>query len=298
MDRRDCLKTLCAAAGSALVAGDLQAREAGGEAADSQAVGVLVDTTKCLGCRMCEWACAEANGLPDPESDVELTPERTTSPTQWSVIQRYETEKGPVSVKRQCMHCLQPACASACLTRAMHKTPNGPVAWDGDKCMGCRFCMISCPFDVPKFEYDSVNPKIQKCVMCWERLQEGAEPACVANCPAGALLFGKRSELLEVARERIYHNPGRYVHHIYGEREAGGTSFLYLAAVPFDQLGFRTDLDETSYPVLTREFLYAVPLVLTLLPPLLLALNRAARSRELEMQAVQETEPVETGSEG
>jgi Fe-S-cluster-containing dehydrogenase component len=296
MDRRDCLRTLCVAAGSATLAKDLEAREAGRERGRSEALGVLVDTTKCLGCRMCEWACAEANGLPEPEGDVDMTERRTTSPTQWSVIQRHETEIGPVSVKKQCMHCLQPACAAACLTRAMHKTPDGPVAWDGDKCMGCRFCMISCPFDIPKFEYDSANPKVQKCVMCWERLQQGEEPACVANCPAGALLFGTRSELLEEARERIYHNPDRYVHHIYGEREAGGTGFLYLAAVPFDQLGFRTDLGETAYPTFTREFLYAVPLVLTLLPPFLLAINRASRSREAEAQQAAQT--VETESEG
>lgn len=282
MDRRDCIKTLCVAAGSTLLANDAEAQTAAGQRAVQQTVGVLVDTTKCLGCRMCEWACAQANGLPEPDTASDEEP--VTSPTRWTVVERHETDRGPVTVKKQCMHCLQPACASACLTRAMHKTPDGPVAWDGDKCMGCRFCMISCPFDVPKFEYDSANPKIQKCVMCWERLQDGMEPACVANCPAGALLFGPRSDLLEVARERIYHNPDRYLHHIYGEHEAGGTSFLYLAAVPFEQLGFRTDLGETSYPRYTREFLYAVPLVLTLLPPLLLALNRASRSREAEAQ--------------
>ncbi len=281
MKRRDVLKTLCVVGGSAVLGKNLQAAEASGtgDGAGRERMGVLVDTTKCLGCRMCEFSCAQANDLPKPESGVDLTEERATSPTRWTVVNRYETERGPVNVKRQCMQCVQPACVSACLTRAMHKTPEGAVAWDGDKCMGCRFCMISCPFDVPKFEYDSANPKITKCVMCWERLAEGEEPACVSNCPAKALQFGPREELLEIARARIYQNPDRYVSHIYGEHEAGGTGFLYLSSVPFEQLGFRTDVGTTSYPAYTREFLYAVPLVLTLLPPFLLAVHRATNGK-------------------
>ncbi len=279
MKRREVLKTMCAAGGAALVGGRLGAQEVGPGFPDGHRRSVLIDTTRCMGCRMCEYACASANGLPEPESKIDRSEERKTSPSQWSVVNRYETDVGAVNVKRQCMHCLQPACASACLTKAMHLTADGPVVWDIDKCMGCRFCMISCPFDVPKFEYDSPVPKIQKCQMCWERLREGERPACVENCPAGALAFGTRTEMLDLARDRIYHNPDKYVHHIYGEHEAGGTSVLYLAAVPFEELGFRTDLGTTAYPIYTKEFLYAVPLVLTLAPPFLLALSRASRTR-------------------
>jgi Fe-S-cluster-containing dehydrogenase component len=275
MNRRDLLKTLGAAGGAALAGRPAAAQEAVPYAGDT--VGVLVDTTKCMGCRMCEVACAQANGLPEPETDVDLSTLRSTSPTQWSVVNRMETERGPVNVKRQCMHCLQPACASACLTNAMHRTGEGAVIWRAGKCMGCRFCMVSCPFDVPKFEYDSANPKIQKCVLCWDRLEDGKQPACVENCPFGCLEFGRRSELLDIARARIYSEPDKYVHHIYGEHEAGGAAFLYLSSVPFEQLGLRTDIGTTAYPVYTKEFLYAVPLVLTLVPPLLLAVSKARR---------------------
>lgn len=281
MKRRDLLKTMCAAGGLSLVGGRLGAEQRPAVAALADRVGVLVDTTKCLGCRICEYACATANGLPQPEASIDRSVERQTSPTQWTVCNRYKTERGPVSAKRQCMHCLQPACASACLTKAMVKEPAGPVRWRESKCMGCRFCMVSCPFDVPKFEYDSPVPKIQKCVMCWERLEQGERPACVANCPAGALQFGRRPDLLEEARRRIAFEPDKYVHHVYGEREVGGTSWLYLASVPFDQLGFPVDVGETAYPVYTKEFLYGVPLVLTLAPPLLLALHRASRVRQV-----------------
>jgi len=280
MNRRDVLKTLCVAGGAAVAARPAHASESGAVVGERDLLGVLVDTPKCIGCRMCEYACADANGLPTQDADVELGPDRQTTTTQWSVVRKYETSAGPVTVKRQCMHCLQPACTSACLTRAMYKTSEGPVIWRGNKCMGCRFCMVSCPFDVPRFEYHSAVPKIQKCVMCFSRLEAGERPACVANCPAEALTFGRRADLLDEARSRIYQNPDRYVHDVYGETEAGGTSWMYLSAVPFEEIGFRTDLGTTSYPMYTREFLYAVPLVLTIVPPLLLAINRATRKSD------------------
>jgi Fe-S-cluster-containing dehydrogenase component len=250
---------------------------AAGETEQRDGYGILVDLTRCAGCRMCEMACAEANGLPEPDwsDDHSYESSRAPSDSQWSAINRYETSRGEVFVKQQCMHCVEPACAAACLTKAMLKTEEGPVVWREDKCMGCRYCMLSCPFDMPKFEYDSPVPRIQKCRMCWERLAEGGVPACVENCPSEALTFGKRSELIELARERIYGSPGEYVPHIYGEHEAGGTGVLYISPVPFEELGFRTDLDTTSYPELTRDFLTSVPMVLILWPALLFGLRQA-----------------------
>jgi len=137
--------------------------------------GVLVDTTRCIGCRSCEVACSvtHKNYVPDIQNDNALDQVRDTSEKQWTVVNRFKTEKGDVFVKKQCLHCWQPACASACLVNAMLKTKEGPVTWNGDKCMGCRFCMVSCPFDIPKFEYFEWNPRIQKCNMCYERLLEG-----------------------------------------------------------------------------------------------------------------------------
>jgi len=271
MDRRNFLK-FAGTIGTTLAAKGLNAEDVKGK---KEFVGVLTDTTRCIGCRACEVACAEAHGLevPDVENDGALEQERTTSEKQWTVVNRYKTEKGEVYVKKQCMHCWQPACASACLTNAMFKTKDGPVIWRSDKCMGCRFCMVSCPYNIPKFEYHTWNPKIQKCNMCWERLEQGKKPACVEACPTDALMFGKKRDLMEIARVRIYHHPEKYVHHIYGEHEVGGTGWLYLSAVPFEQLGFRTDLGTTPYPEYTREFLYAVPVVFFGVPALLLGLN-------------------------
>jgi len=282
MKRRDLLKLFGAAAGTVVATRTAQAKEPGGASGVGDPVGVLVDTTKCIGCRTCEFACASANGLPEPDGSVVPGPDRDTSTEQWTVVKGYQVGDRSITVKRQCMHCLQPACASACLTKAMYKTPDGPVTWNGSKCMGCRYCMVSCPFDVPRFEYHSAAPRIQKCQLCFGRVSAGQAPACVANCPAQALTFGRRENLLEEARHRIYAEPGRYVSHIYGEQEAGGTSWLYLSAVPFEQLGFKTDIGTTAYPTYTKEFLYAVPMVLTLVPPFLLGLRRATGGKDDE----------------
>jgi formate dehydrogenase iron-sulfur subunit len=274
MNRRTFLKTLGLAGATVVCPRTSGAAEPSGGV---EPYGVLVDTTRCVGCNTCTSACAEANGLPEPED-----PEAVTRPTttQWTAIGRYRTSKGEVFAKHQCMHCVSPACHSACLTAAMDKTAQGPVVWHEDKCMGCRFCMISCPFDGPKFEYTSTNPRIRKCVMCAERLKKGKQPACVENCPEGALTFGKRSDLLREAHKRIGDAPAQYVDHVYGEREVGGTSWLYLAGVPFDEIGFPTDVGETSYPSLTAPFLYSVPMVLTLAPTLLVGVAKALRHED------------------
>jgi len=290
MDRRTFLKLTAAVSGTSL-AGCASAEAATTHDPD-EAFAVLSDLSWCAGCRECELACAEAAGLPEPDWDEATVDEvvRKTSETQLTVVNRFETDVGEVYVKRQCMHCSTPACAAACLTKALHKIDEGPVIWRASKCLGCRYCMMACPFDVPKFEFDSAVPKIQKCRMCFERLREGEVPACVENCPAEALTFGKRGELLEVARQRIYQNPGDYVSHIYGEHEAGGTNWLYISPVPFDQVGFRTDLETTAYPELTRDFLTSVPIVLTLWPAFLLALRQATRP---EGESTEIVRPVE-----
>jgi len=272
MDRRGFLKTTLVA-GTAALAGDPLCAQETRQA--EEFVGILVDTTRCIGCRACEIACGEVHDLmvPDVLNDGALEKRRDTSDKQWMVVNKFETEKGDVFVKKQCMHCYQAACATACPTEAMNQTMRGPVIWNGDKCIGCRYCMVSCPFNVPKFEYHEWNPKIQKCTMCFERLEAGQKPACVAACPTDTLMFGTRVQNLEIARHRIYSHPDKYVHQIYGEHEAGGTGYIYLSAVPFDQIGFRTDLGNTPYPEYTKEFLYAVPMVLFGVPAFLLGLN-------------------------
>jgi len=270
-------------AGAAGLAGRPAAAEASAHA-PVNTPAVLVDATRCVGCRGCEAACAEANHLPGPAQPGEETvfdTRRTTDVHTYTVVNR-ATGKTPEPrfVKTQCMHCLDPACASACLAKALEKTAAGPVVYHPERCLGCRYCMVACQFDVPKFEFEKAAPYIQKCSFCAERQAQGLDPACASVCPTGALTFGRRADLLEEARTRIYQNPGKYVRHVYGETEAGGTNWLYITDVPFEQLGFRTDLGPTSPPELTRTALAAVPLVLTLWPPLLMGLYTFAKRRE------------------
>jgi len=218
--------------------------------------------------------------LPAPVGTIEAGVVRKTDESHRTVVNSFNSTKGEAFMKKQCMHCNEPACTAACLTQAMYKTKEGPVIWRGNKCMGCRYCMVSCPFDVPKFEYHSANPKIEKCNMCYSRLTEGKVPACVENCPAEALVFGKRRDLIKEARKRIVENPDKYVDHIYGEHEAGGTGFLSIAAVPFDELGLNTTLQSKSYPELSKGFLYSVPTIFVLWPAILLGIREATKNNQ------------------
>ncbi len=277
--RRGFLKTVGAGALGWGGAGILRPGSAGAQ--DTEFFGVLADTTRCIGCRSCEAACAEANNLPSPKGEQPdvFSEKRPTTPTRLTVVNRFDTARGEVFVKTQCMHCVQPACVSACLVKAMKKTEEGPVTWS-ENCMGCRLCIFSCPFGVPRFEHESATPKIAKCSMCWEKVRKGGVPACVQACPQEALTFGTRRDLLEESRARIYKNPSGYVHSIYGEQEVGGTCWLYLSKVPFEQIGFRTDLGTTAMPEYTKGFLYSVPFVLILWPLLLLGMARITNKED------------------
>jgi len=275
-DRRSFLKTI-GVAGITLAAG-----KSFGTVVNKEGVvefqGMLYDSTRCLGCQACERACAKAHDLPEPQDKTKAGVLRKTNEKQRLAINTFETSKGEVFARKSCMHCNEPACTAACLTQAMYKTKEGPVIWRGDKCMGCRYCMVSCPFDVPKFEFHSVNPKIEKCDLCYDRIKQGKIPVCAEVCPGDALTFGTRRELLAEARKRIFENPKDYANKIYGEEIAGGTGLLYLAAVPPEEMGLNTKLQTSSYPALTKGFLYSVPSVDVLLPPLLLAIYEATKN--------------------
>ena len=211
--------------------------------APPDAVSMLYDNTICTGCKACMVACSDANGLP---RDTTLSgglwhmPEDLNSKTK-NIIKLCEEPNGTdfAFVKRQCMHCLDPACVTGCPFGALKKNLWGAVTWDGSLCIGCRYCEVACPFDVPKFEWDKWNPKIVKCEFCFDqRLKENQQPACTGVCPTGAVIFGRRVDLLAKAKERIAASPNKYFENrVYGEYEAGGTQVLYLSSVPFDKIG-------------------------------------------------------------
>jgi formate dehydrogenase iron-sulfur subunit len=212
--------------------------------------GLLIDVTRCLGCRLCMEACSEAHGI--IESDLEA---EVLSASNLTVIQ----EVGDLSVRRLCMHCLEPSCASACPVSALSKREDGPVVYDASRCLGCRYCMVACPFSVPRYQWSKAVPAVAKCDLCASRLDQGELPACVEACPAEAVVFGARDELLAEAHRRIAESPADYYPEVYGESEAGGTSVLILSPVPFAEIGLRTDLANEPLPNLTAAALHRVP---------------------------------------
>ncbi|RJX17390.1 MAG: 4Fe-4S dicluster domain-containing protein [Ammonifex sp.] len=213
--------------------------------------GLLFDVSKCIGCRACEVACKQYNNLPldsDLDRRHESTNWDTPAPLTGNTLLRmhyYTVEKGSKIawrfVRRSCFHCERPTCEAVCFAHAFYKTPEGPVLYRRSRCVGCRYCMMGCPFSIPKYEWNELFPEVKKCRMCApERANIGAPPACVSACPTRAVIFGDRDALLQEARSRIKNNPSRYENYVYGENEVGGTSLLYISDVPFEKLGMKT----------------------------------------------------------
>ena len=237
---------------------------------------MMTDVTRCIGCRRCEEACNKVNNMPEPEIPFDdksvFEKVRRTDESTHTIVNRYYDQLGqPVYLKVQCNHCAEPACASACPVAALTKSKDGPVVYNEDLCIGCRYCMTACPYFIPAFEYANAgSPAITKCQMCFnERITKGQVPACATECPVEAISFGKRTNLIKTARERIRTHPHKYIDHIYGETEIGGTDWLYISGVEFNQLGFPDNLGTVPLPELTRDFLSLVPAVLVIWPALL-----------------------------
>ena len=260
-------------------------------------MGVLVDLSRCVGCRSCEAACNQEQHLPAPEkpfNDFSVFDEmlhgqkRRTDETRYTVVNRYEIpgREHPLYRKIQCNHCQEPACLTSCFVNAYTKTPEGAVIYNPDVCVGCRTCMVACPFYIPTFRYSSAfHPRIMKCVFCYDtRLTKGRPPACVESCPQEALTFGRRTDLLDMARQRIRENPGAYENHIYGEHEAGGTAWMYISPAPFEQVGFDTTVPKEPILNYVKDFLSIVPMVLTIWPALFAGFHLLAKRKETKEQ--------------
>jgi formate dehydrogenase iron-sulfur subunit len=218
----------------------------------NQKKALLIDVSLCIGCNACQGACKDENKLPPGD-------ENNLSLTAFTALSK---DRG-LFVRHLCQHCEVPTCVSVCPVGALTKTEEGPVAYDGNKCIGCRYCLQACPFHVPKYEWSSTKPCIRKCNFCASRLAGGAQTACAEACPTGATKFGNREELLAEASKRISAGSGKFVAKIYGEEDIGGTSMLYISPIPFEQLGFDTRLGKIPMPLLTMSALSKAPNVLT-----------------------------------
>ena len=248
---------------------------------------MLIDITLCVGCNSCQEACKKTNGLPEGE-------EKKLSDTAYTALEEHEG----VFVRRMCQHCESPTCVSVCPVGALEKTAEGPVIYDEAKCIGCRYCMQACPFQVPRYQWGSTYPRIEKCVFCHERIAQGLPTACSEACPTGATKFGDRDDLIVEAFSRIHSEPTKYIDKIYGQHEVGGTSILYISSVPFEQLGFKTQLGTTPLPTHTWNALSKVPGVVSV-GGVLLAGIWWITNRRIEVQRYeQELKRMEERSNG
>jgi Fe-S-cluster-containing dehydrogenase component len=243
-----------------------------------EAVGILYDATVCVGCKACMAACKEVNHLPSDHStpDSLWDNPRDLSAKTWNIVKLYKNGSGGFKdreldgysfVRRFCMHCVDPSCVSACPVKALHKdSVTGAVLYNKDVCIGCRYCQIACPYNIPKFQWDQAFPQIAKCQMCSHRLAQGSYPACCEFCPNGASVFGDTLDLIKEAKRRLSLKPGEtasyplhridsgdvrhrvvtpYQQKIFGLKEGGGTQVIMMAGVPFGRLGL-PDLPDKS----------------------------------------------------
>lgn len=242
-------------------------------------VGILIDLTRCTGCQSCALACQVANERPETVAPPSKLSSDAYSYVSTTLPAGSDDQSAPIYVKHQCMHCAHPACVSACTVGALQKTAAGPVVYDDSKCIGCRYCQYACPFGVPTYDWNNALGLIHKCQMCAVRQQSGKVPACIAACPNGALRFGKRHELLAQAHAQIDTNPDRYIDHVYGESEAGGTSVLYLSAAPFESLGF-PQLGPEPIPHYAEMVMERTPLIALGVATIATVLHRLTKPHE------------------
>ena len=305
LSRRGFIQTASAAVGALAIGKPAKADSAPAGTADGQH-SVLVDTVVCIGCRKCEWACnnqhkLSTRSLASYEDKSVFAKMRRPDHDAYTVVNEFANPAAgakPFTVKVQCMHCLQPACVSACIVGALKKDSTGPVVYDAWKCIGCRYCMVACPFQIPAYEYhDATSPEVMKCTFCLERLKAGEKPACVGICPNEALTFGTRREMLDLARARIRHHPDRYVDHIYGEHEAGGTDWLYLTPTPVENAGLPI-LKEDPVPAVSESIQHGI--FKSFVPPLalytLLGLIMRTTRRDQDQDSNTDSDEVNDGS--
>ncbi len=277
MERRDFLKG-CLACGMAVATSGISGKNvfaAGSFEGYPDAMGVLVDLTRCVGCRSCEAACNNEQKLPAPDEPFDdmsvFKDKRRTTEKAYTVVNKYQVAtKESLYRKIQCNHCTEPACLSSCFVNAYTKTKEGAVIYNAKVCVGCRNCMIACPFNIPAYSYTSpLNPLVKKCIFCYDtRLKEGKPPACVEICPQQVMTFGRRSDLIKLGHDRIQTNPGLYVDKLFGEKAVGGTSWMYLSSVDFDKVGFDGHMQNEPIISNVKDFLGFVPMVLSIWPAL------------------------------
>jgi len=245
-------------------------------------MAILTDVTKCIGCEECVMACQETRGLPKEQPWRWITHIDDLSSARWTTMVSTVDEQGQHFARRQCRHCLDPECVSVCIVGALQKTEEGPVIYDPDLCIGCRYCMIACPWQIPSYSWEDTVPYVQKCDMCYDRVvNEGEIPACVEACPTEATIFGEREALLAEAKRRLAAEPDKYIQKVWGEEEVGGTSVMYISDVELNLTDLGEPIRDTApMPHRTTKILHQMPFVFVLMAGAMGGVNWVIRRRQ------------------
>lgn len=237
--------------------------------------GILTDVTKCIGCQDCVAACKIANGTGEDVPRTWQKRDGLSARNLTSILNRPEGRY----VRKQCRHCIEPACASVCPVGALHTTDKGAVVYDRGKCLGCRYCLMACPYGIPRYDWDQPVPYVRKCTLCYERLQQGQVPACVEACPTQATISGNRNELIKEAHRRISASPDLYINKVWGEHEVGGTSVLYISDIDLGFVTYKPDLGTRPLPDTTSVAMKSVPPAFLGMGAVMFGLNWIVRRR-------------------
>ena len=257
-------------------------------------LAILTDVTRCTGCEKCVVACQKANRLPAEKPWRWVKHIDDLSSARWTTIQSVSKGHSTRYVRRQCRHCLDPECVSVCIVGALKKTPEGPVVYNRDICIGCRYCLIACPWEIPRYSWEDTVPYVQKCDFCYEKVAKGDVPACVEACPHQATIFGDRDELLAEAHRRISAEPEKYVQKVWGEKEVGGTSVLYISDVDLNLTDLEVGItSEEPMPHRTTKILHKMPTVFVGMAALMGGVHWVIRRRQELMKGEPEGELAE-----
>jgi formate dehydrogenase iron-sulfur subunit len=239
-------------------------------------VSILVDVTKCTGCEKCVIACIKSHNLNKEKAEIDrLTSKDGLSDNRLLSLRKIEEGR---FARYSCMHCIDPSCVAACLVGGITKLEDGPVIYDPTKCIGCRYCMLACPYEIPRYEWSETKPFMKKCDFCYENQKNGEKPTCVNACPNNAIQFGFREELLRKARKIINSNKKIYIDHIWGEKEFGGSSLLYISDVNLKELGWPVEVD-IPIPKITEPLIEKTPIMALSVAGSLIGINWIIRRR-------------------
>lgn len=237
---------------------------------------MFIDASKCMACRGCQVACKQWNdnlgyvpGVRETRNEGSYENPLSLDTQTWTRIRFIEHDDPDrgfqwLFFKEGCMHCGEAACVDVCPTGALKYGPHGIITYERELCNGCGYCSQFCPFGIPKLEVLNKltgEAKSSKCFFCQDRTAAGLKPACVKTCPAGALDWGDRDEMIAKAETRVdklKSELGFPQANVYGKTQLGGLGRIYALTAPPDAYDLPADPKYPAMSTLWQKILQPV----------------------------------------